>query len=188
MTYEVEQKFPIADLGAVEAKLTALGAEGGDPVEQVDCYYAHPARDFAETDEALRIRRVGEANWLTYKGPKIDPVTKTRREIELPVAPGDVGAAQADELLSSLGFISVAQVRKTRRSLTLPWEGWRVVAALDEIDQLGTFLELELAADKAQLDPALAALASLSAELDLTETERRSYLELLLLGKGHERR
>ncbi|NQT36418.1 MAG: CYTH domain-containing protein, partial [Planctomycetes bacterium] len=52
MQYEVEQKYPVADLAALETSLTALGAELQPPQLEVDLYYAHPARDFAATDEA----------------------------------------------------------------------------------------------------------------------------------------
>ena len=51
--------------------------------------------------------------------------------------------------------------------------------ALDEVQYLGSFIELEIAADDAGLDPARAALQSLSQRLGLTSSERRSYLELL---------
>ena len=44
-----------------------------------------PCRDFAQTDEALRIRTVGDTSFVTYKGPKLDATTKTRRELELPL-------------------------------------------------------------------------------------------------------
>ena len=87
MKYEVEQKFPLADAAEAERKLVALGGPFSDPVEQVDRYFGHPARDFAKTDEALRIRRIGQENRITYKGPKLDAATKTRRELELPLAP-----------------------------------------------------------------------------------------------------
>ena len=54
----------------------------GEPAEQVDTYFSHPARDFAATDEALRIRSIDQENFVTYKGPKLDATTKTRREID----------------------------------------------------------------------------------------------------------
>ena len=75
-------------------------------------------------------------------------------------------------------------VRKTRRLLTLSWKGWKFEAALDDVERLGTFLELETTADEARLDAAREALASLSAKLGLSVTERRSYLELLLDNGG----
>src|ERR1700688_1176895 len=103
MHFEVEQKFRIREPAAWLANLKARHGLG-EPEVQVDRYYAHPARDFAQTDEALRIRRIGQANYVTYKGPKLDTTTKTRRELELPLAPGDAGAAGFAELLEALGF------------------------------------------------------------------------------------
>jgi len=178
--YEVEQKFPVADLAAVEAKLGALGATFFEPIEQSDGYYAHPCRDFAVTDEALRIRRVGDANFVTYKGPKVDTTTKTRREIELPLAGGDAGAAGFAGLLEAIGFTPVAEVRKIRRCATLSRRGRTITIALDDVRGAGTFVELELIAEENGLDDAREALAELAAELGLAGSERRSYLELLL--------
>ena len=85
--YEVEQKFPVADPAALEARLVGLAARFREPVEQVDRYFAHPCRDFVKTDEALRLRRVGDDVAATWKGPRIDSASKTRRELELGLAP-----------------------------------------------------------------------------------------------------
>ena len=97
--FEVEQKFPLKRLEETRERLISLGGEMAAAIEQIDGYYRHPARDFAKTDEALRIRRLGERNFVTYKGPKIDATTKTRREIELPLPSGITGAAQFAELV-----------------------------------------------------------------------------------------
>ena len=180
MRIEVEHKYRVADLDACQRRLVELGAEVGDLVDQVDAYYAHPLRDFAQTDEALRIRRVGEANCVTYKGPKLDPLTKTRREIELPLASGEAGAAQFGELLEALGFRPAVIVKKQRRQVSLQRQHWNVEVALDTVDEVGTFVELELAVDEAQVAGAQTCLAALAQELGLSEGERRSYLELLL--------
>ena len=51
--FEVELKFPVADPTEIERRLTSIGAKWASEVEQVDTYFAHPARDFAQTDEAL---------------------------------------------------------------------------------------------------------------------------------------
>jgi adenylate cyclase, class 2 len=184
MRYEVEQKFPIGDLGEIERHLITLGAVIEPPVVQVDLYFAHPARDFAQTDEALRIRRVGDESFITYKGAKIDQATKTRSEIELPLSTGEQSVTDWSELLEALGFRPVANVRKSRWSARLQWQGREVEVALDEVDGLGKFVELEIHSDEAEVQTAMACLASLAAELGLGQGERRSYLELLL-GKTH---
>jgi adenylate cyclase class 2 len=51
---------------------------------------------------------------------------------------------------------------------------------LDEVEGLGAFVELELAADESGLEEAKSRIASLALELGLSDSERRSYLELLL--------
>src|SRR5689334_20107638 len=98
MQLEVEQKYPVDDHARLREQLVALGCEFHAPLEQADLYFAHPARNFAQTDEALRLRRSGDEVCITYKGPKLDPTTKTRREIELPIA-GKHGYDRYRELL-----------------------------------------------------------------------------------------
>jgi len=180
VTFEVEQKFPVDDLAVVETGLRARGAEIGPPVVEVDRYFNHPARDFAQTDEAVRIRRKGDQYRITYKGPKIDATTKTRREIELPLTGGEGTVEAWSELLAALGFRRVGEVRKTRRRADVMHEGRTVEATLDQVDLLGDFVELELIAEEDDLDAARACLASLAESLELKRSERRSYLELLL--------
>jgi adenylate cyclase, class 2 len=184
MTYEVEQKFPTAGLAVVEERLAALGAAISPPHDEIDLYFAHPVRDFAKTDEALRLRHKGETNCITYKGPKIDPTTKTRREIELPLAPGAGSLASWVAMLKALGFTRVGEVHKSRRKAIVPWQGRQVEASLDEVQQLGTFVELELVTEAEDLEPAKACIASLAENLGLAAGERRSYLELLLELRG----
>lgn len=179
MKYEVEQKFPVESFAQLESRLREVEATPDDPLEQVDTYFAHPTRDFGKTDEALRIRRIDQENQLTYKGPKIDATTKTRREIEMSLPPGEESAVQFTSLLKALGFRPVAEVRKTRHPYSLSWNGHDVEAALDEVDGLGFYAELELLAGPDELDSAKTALKSLAIQLGLEEPERRSYLELL---------
>ncbi len=180
MQYEVEQKFPVPELAPVAARLTELGAAISDSVREIDHYYGHPARDFSTTDEALRIREVSDRCYLTYKGPKIDRTTKTRREIELPLGGRQEVLSGWQSLLEALGLHLVGRVVKDRRRPHLQWEGRPVQATLDEVPQLGCFVELETVVEESQLDAARACIGSLASQLGLSEGERRSYLELLL--------
>jgi adenylate cyclase class 2 len=180
--YEVEQKFRLTDEAALLARLAKLGVVPGEAKEQVDCYYAHPVRDFAATDEALRIRRMGELNFITYKGPKLDPHTKTRREIDLPLPSGGKAAIDHGKLLEALGFRPVAEVRKRRRTATIEWQGRHVEAAIDDVAGVGRYIELELVAEERELEKARISLDALVHELGLMGGERRSYLELMLGG------
>ncbi len=183
MNIEVEQKFRVDDLAGLERQLALLGAEPGEDEVQVDVYYAHPVRDFAATDEALRLRHIGPENYITYKGPKLDATTKTRRELELVLPAGDLGAEAAAALLEALSFRKVLEVRKRRRHRTLAWQGYEVMVALDHLDGLGDFVELELLADESGMQAAQVAVAALATRLELRNSERRSYLELMLAAR-----
>lgn len=177
---EVEFKFRDIDLPTVEKRLTQLDAVPEGIREEVDLYFAHPARDFSQTDEALRIRRIGDRNWITYKGPKIDTISKTRDEIELPLTDGREAWESWKTLLERLGFRPVRQVAKRRKRFRLTWEGWSVEISLDEVADLGAFVELEIVCEHEKMAAARDALSRLAAELGLHTGERRSYLELLL--------
>jgi adenylate cyclase class 2 len=183
MAIEVEQKFHVQDLADLERRLRALGARQCESADQTDQYFAHPGRNFAQTDEALRLRRISDLNFITYKGPKLDATTKTRREIEIGLAPGQAAARDAAELLWALGFSAVAEVSKRRRDFTVTWQGQVIGVSLDEVAELGDFVELEIVTSPADVERARQLLASLAAELDLRNGERRSYLELLLAAR-----
>jgi adenylate cyclase, class 2 len=183
MLYEVEMKFPAADRATLESRLAELGATIAAPQSEVDVYFAHPARDFAKSDEALRIRRKRSANFITYKGPKIDAATKTRREIDLPLPPGEEAARTWTDLIEALGFTPVGEVRKSRRTAHVDWQGRSVEVSLDEVAGLGVYVELELIAEADGLDAARSNILSLADALGLEGSERQSYLELLQLKK-----
>lgn len=179
-SYEVELKFPLADPDRVLAELDELGAQPGDAVVQTDRYFNHPSRDFGETDEAFRIRQTGETNRVTYKGAKVDSRSKTRREIEIPFGESSDDAERFAEMLRLLGFREVRTVRKRRVPYELAWEDREVEVSLDEVDDLGTFAEIETTADDGSRDAARDAILRLAERLNLANSERRSYLCLLL--------
>jgi adenylate cyclase class 2 len=178
--YEVEQKYRVTDPAAIQDRLCKLGAKWDDDIQQVDRYFAHPCRDFAETDEALRIRQVGELNFVTYKGPKIDLTTKTRRELELSLPPGPTYATDFAQLLTLLGFEFVAEVCKVRRKAEVTWQDGPIEVVLDRVQGVGNYVELEVMATMTELEIAKKRLAAFGSELQLEDVERRSYLELLL--------
>ena len=105
---EVEMKFPVDNFTGLENKLAAASARGTAPIQEADHYFNAPDRDFARTDEALRLRRIGEKNRVTYKGPRTDAQTKTRKEIEVPLGEGDASAEGFMQILVHLGYRPVA--------------------------------------------------------------------------------
>jgi adenylate cyclase class 2 len=179
---EVEMKFPVADFAALQQRLRQHGARraGTRPRREEDHYFNAPDRDFAKTDEALRLRRIGSANYVTYKGPKRDAQTKTRAEIEVGIDGGNEAAEDFCRLLRCLGYRDVAIVRKERTIYRLKVGRFPVEICLDEVAEVGRFAELEILAPPSKLDAARNAVLKLAAELGLAGSERRSYLELLL--------
>lgn len=179
--FEVELKVR-ADHDAIRPGLAAVDADPLDEVSQVDSYYNHPCRDFADTDEALRLREEsndGESVRITYKGPLLEDESKTRREVETVVEDPEAMTG----ILTKLGFEEVASVRKTRDRFAV--EGFTV--SLDTVEGLGEFVEVETkATDEAAIERQRDRAAELLRRLDVNPTEhiRGSYLERLL-DRGH---
>jgi adenylate cyclase class 2 len=187
---EVEVKYRAPNPAAVRARLLALGARRAWEADEADHYFNGPDRDYRQTDEAFRIRRTAEDTRLTYKGPKREAATKTRKEVEVTVGDGRAETAtEMSELLVCLGFRPVAVVRKKRVAYHLdrPVGGKprAVEVCFDEVEKVGSFVEVELVAEESAFEDAKAAVLGLATELGLTDQERRSYLGMLLetLGK-----
>ncbi len=188
MSYEVEAKFRIVDLAALERRIISLGGTFGEPIEENDRFYQHPARDFAATDEGLRIRLRGTGPdrecRITYKGPKIDRKTKTRREIEIPLQAERF--EEWDRLLQALGFRPAGTVWKRRKICSLSFEGRDFEITIDELPVLadenssGLFSEIETSAESETLESARESLLKFAATLPLGENIRQGYLEMIL--------
>ena len=158
------------NLKRVEEILKKMGARFVKKVYEIDTYFNHPSRDFAETDEALRIRVAGGKSYLTYKGRKVDVQSKTREEIEVEIKDADTAVL----LLTKVGFTPVAVVKKVR----IRYELGEFDICLDDVEDVGTFVEVETSGEhmEERRDAALALLE----RLNLKKYERKSYLELKL--------
>lgn len=137
---EIEIKTRSEDNGRVERLLLERGATPLGEQDQIDEYFNHPCRDFAETDEALRLRKDTRGR-ITYKGPKLDRFTKTREEIEMDIDDLDKMAL----MLIRLGFRPVVKVSKKRKEYVLNG----VTVSLDSVEGLGDFVELEVLGEDA---------------------------------------
>ncbi len=181
-TFEVELKFPLADPDGMREQIRGMGARFVGSEEQSDDYLMHPCRDFAVTDEAFRIRVSGDDVLLTYKGPVLDTQAKIRHEHEVHLAKGQGKLpGQLLTLFAQLGFQPVRSVIKQRELFELPWEGQSVTVALDQVVELGWFLEIELLAKGSERSAAAATLLRLARQLGFgPDNERRSYLRMLL--------
>jgi adenylate cyclase class 2 len=183
MPIEVEFKYRCQDRSVIEQRLASLGAEVGDRQVQTDTYYIHPCRDYAQSDEAVRLR-ITESDWaLTYKGPRLEAGGKSRLEEEAHLASADEAAA-CHRLLVALGFQPLTALRKTRWRYRVRVAQSVIVVAIDEVHDLGVFVELEMSAAEEHWRGARQQVLKLAEQLGLSQPIRDSYLELSLRRSG----
>jgi len=184
-TFEVEIKYRVEDITELERQLQRWGGTGfGTQVTDYDIFFQHPCRNFVHTDECLRLRNrvfpdgMSEHS-LTYKGPKMDALTKTRQEIEMPVAEPE----RWESLLTALGFCKSASLHKFRRRQTLTIDCRQIDFVLDTLPALPEsgrqFLEIETLATEDNLEECRSSLLNIAEQLGLRHPIRESYLQLV---------
>ena len=170
---EVEVKAKIDSFEKMEKRLENLGAIKSKKEFQEDIYFASPIVDFAQTDEALRIRTTNNNIFITYKGPKLNKDAKTRKEVEMSIE----SAGKAKDIFEEIGFKEVRTVRKNRQYYT--YENFEI--SLDDVEGLNPYMEIEISLeDGKDYDDAQKSIFELFEKLGITKGfERTSYLELL---------
>jgi adenylate cyclase class 2 len=154
MTIQLEQeaKFRLASAEEGVSKLAALGADVAKPRHfEANILYDFRDERISKRDEALRLRRVDDEAWLTWKGPQHGSGRiKRRRELETRVDDGDA----VEGILDALGAEECFRYEKYRAC-------YRLQGALLTLDEtpIGVFLEIEAT-------PEL--IAELASELGLT--------------------
>lgn len=168
---ETEAKYWSPGNERVEKALVRLGARKTFSGIMEDVYFAHPSRDFAKTDEALRLRKLEDGAELAYKGPRMRAEHgKAREEITARID----DALSLQRILERLGFKEAYVVRKKRTSYALD----RLMVELDDVEGLGEFVELEVLTESPQRTEEL--LETARKELGLTRQEPRTYLEMVI--------
>ena len=170
---EVEVKARIDSFEEMEKRLKDLGAVKTKDEFQEDIYFASPIVDFAETDEALRIRTTNNDTFITYKGPKLNEKAKTRKEVEMTIE----SAAKASDIFTEIGFTPARTVRKNRQYYR--YENFEI--SLDDVEGLPPYMEIEIAlSDNEDYTEAQSKIFQLFEKLKITDGfERTSYMELL---------
>lgn len=136
---------------------------------ETDDYYSRPDVDFMETVECLRVRSRDGFAEITYKpGSTAANTTEgmiAKVETNAHLADAEQAAA-ANQLLTMLGMVHLAQVDKHRVEYAHIEDG-DVTIALDTITNIGVFVEVEVLT----ADPAGAAAVLDRIEHDLGTTE-----------------
>jgi adenylate cyclase class 2 len=176
---EVEQKYRVESHEAVLKCLQAMKAIELPVETQCDIYLRHPCRDFATTGEAFRIRQVNDSAVVTYKGARLPGIVKTRVETEVALA--DKTDGEWLQILLALGFCEAARVRKRRRSFRISFRTETFTVALDTVESLGSFIEIEaIVTDRSSLSRIQKDILELAKQLQVDQVEPRSYLRQLL--------
>ncbi len=170
---EVELKVRVPSLDPVREQLARRNAQFHGRVHEHDIYYNAPHRDFALTDEAVRVRYTDDHAVVTYKGPKIKKFgLKAREELNFAVESGTA----FETMLVRLGFEKTTEVNKWRENYTLDTAS----ISLDTVDELGTFAEIEVIAEDENENPT-GTIGKIAKEIGVEgEPILESYLELIL--------
>jgi adenylate cyclase class 2 len=170
---EFELKIRISSLDPVRQQLIEHNARFCGRIHEHDIYYNAPHRNFGVTDEAIRVRYTNDHAIVTYKGAKIKTSgLKVREELNTLVDSGAV----FEQMLDRLGFSRTAEVNKWRENYRLSG----AAITLDEIEDLGTFVEIEILAEDENSNTAVR-IEEIAKEIGVSgEPILASYLELLL--------
>ena len=173
---ETELKIPVGDLEAVRRRLKAsAGARQVHAREREENTLLDTVDgELAAADRVLRLRRIGDCQLLTLKGPaSFDGVIKSREELELVINDTEMMTS----IFERLGFVPVVRYEKDRES----WLADGVTVTLDHTP-MGDFVELEGPADRLValasdlgLDPNAAVTGSY---ISLWQEHRRAHPEL----------
>lgn len=191
---EVEIKLPLRrqdnteEAGRIAEVLCGMGFRKTARFRQRDTYFDNAAGEIRGGGKALRIRETEDlmkgvvTAELNFKGPRMDQVSMTRQELETEVGQAETGR----RILAALGFSPVLpEVVKERTEYRLE----EITAALDRVEGLGDFLELEILADEeTESGKVLQKLEELLGELgyQMGDTVTRSYLSMLQQGRRTE--
>ena len=178
---EVEVKIPVENIESIKEKLLQNGFVYQKSVVETDTYFTSDHYDMREHDKALRIRKTENLDTkevkaqLNCKGPKLDQASMTRKETEIEIREPE----KMEEILTELEFYPASKrVKKTRTYYAKS----NMMAAADQVENLGDFLELEILVEKEEdradgLDAIYGVMRVLGCEK--TETVQRSYLSML---------
>ncbi len=153
--FEIEIKLKIRNKEELKSKLLK-DFKGIHKINLVnyDLYYNKPVGtgDFSHTDEALRVRSTTEidiktrkilknTNDITYKGPKLDNIIKSRVEHVCKISDSDI----MDLILQALGYRKVISILKQREVIHIEFQEKKIECLIDKIENLeGWYFEAEV--------------------------------------------
>jgi adenylate cyclase, class 2 len=171
---EIEVKYRVADLEALQAALKAQGIELSDPVYQDDQAYAPVSWQFGDPKTGvcfLRLRTAGGRHYFTLKQPVSNAQACAEHETEV----ADRDAMHYAAL--RMGYRPTVRIAKTRRTARV---GDRSLC-VDDVEGIGGFIEVEqMAPDNADPHAVQAELAAFVDSLGVTATRTTDTYDSLI--------
>jgi len=137
---EIEIKAKVEDLSSIKEKLRALGCEFSEPIIQRDISFIHKSLEIPDITRgtiSMRIRDTNGNYILTMKKQMENSLDNI--EIEINVS----DPKKTEDILKILDYHEVARINKKR--ITCKYKDMEI--CLDDVDKLGTFVEVEKMSD-----------------------------------------
>ena len=180
---EIEVKFPLKNVEQVVSFLDKSAEKKVEKAVQIDTYFTPVHKNFLEPDypfQWLRVRESIKGIVLNYKHfyPENKRDADYCDEFE-----AIVNSPIIKKILERLDFKKLVEVRKERSS----WMYKDVEISVDKIEELGTFIEMEITTHFDNPKVAKEYLYRLTKEIgaDVGEEDCRGYPFMLLEKRGH---
>ncbi len=177
---EVEIKAEINSTENYQEKLHNKGFVFKDRIIEKDIYLDNENNDILSGDIALRVRTVsypdtdGSFFYITFKGVRSDNVSMTRPEFETGVDSAEIALS----IFKSLGYLPVRPFVMKKRNTYIKDN---VTACIDEVEDLGAYLELEILCEESEKEASLSILWEILLDIGLSKSMviTKSYLSML---------
>ena len=180
---EIEVKFSLKNVGQVVSFLNKSAEKKVEKVVQVDTYFTPVHKNFLEPDypfQWLRVRESDKNIILNYKHfyPENKKDTNYCDEFEV-----SMNSLIIKKILECLDFKKLIEVKKERTS----WIYKNVEISIDKIEELGSFIELEITTHFEDPKVAKEYLYKLTKEIGakVGEEDYRGYPFMLLEKQGY---
>ena len=139
---EIEMKAKIKNGTEMIKKLEDLGCVFNNPILQNDTVFSNPSISFVEFlpdgQNLLRIREQNDEIIFTLKRPQANELDAIEREVRVDKR------KELEDIIKFMGYEKAIVVRKTRR--TARFRDYEI--CVDEVEELGSFIELERISDE----------------------------------------
>jgi adenylate cyclase class 2 len=133
---EIEVKYRVCDLAALERELAARGAALSRPIRQDDQAYAPRGWAYGQPKTGVVFARLRSENGrcvFTVKKPLDNEMACVEHETTV------ADRAQMHQAVLAMGFVPTVRIVKTRRSAKLG----EVAVCVDDVEHAGVFFEVE---------------------------------------------